>query len=494
MNTVVNFTEQQRMKNDIEFGNTVARLRVRKCTYADVELFNTRVIKSFNYPDGVDMGMAINYNACAIVTTNSLREALNERKTEVSSLPSKIINCYAQDKCSNKVLTLEDCQQLVQLDMNGVQSNKSLPSLISFYIGMPVILRTRNLSTDLGITNGSQGIVRQIFTAQCPLGFKYGVCVIVEFPYSKVHLAHLPPKHFPITPITWNFTTLLKNIDNSQQKLRITRSQLPIQPAFAVTGHSAQGKTLPKVIVNLADGGFAAYVAASRATSREGLCITEPVTIQQLNKPLPHDLLDEVHRLESIEHNTLITHGFRKGTLVPVSDVESENSLTHRNHKIKVIQERINKRKRKSANSDSEIENTNEEDSCLDIASPYAFKRMKPVCSKFNSFEKQPSQSVSLNCIQSLSTPIGAGCQWSSTNWSCAYDTVFMVLFHIYQQANPLCRKAWMINTNDFSKSLSLLFDHLLESNSNLNTSSLFNISRDQFHDKLSMHNPHSFP
>jgi len=69
-----------------------------------------------------------------------------------------------------------------------------------------------------------------------------------------------------------------------------------------------------------------------------------------------------------------------------------------------------------------------------------------------------------------------------------------MVLFYIYQQPNPLCQKAWMINTNDFSKSLSLLFDHLLESNSNLNISSLFNISRHQFHDKLSMHNPHSFP
>jgi hypothetical protein len=33
--------------------------------------------------------------------------------------------------------------------------------------------------------------------------------------------------------------------------MQITRHQLPIQPAFAVTGHSAQGKTLPQVLVNL---------------------------------------------------------------------------------------------------------------------------------------------------------------------------------------------------------------------------------------------------
>ncbi|KAI5984365.1 hypothetical protein EDD15DRAFT_2107567, partial [Pisolithus albus] len=43
INTVVNFTEQQRMKNDMEYGDTVARLRVRKCTYSDVDLFNSRV-------------------------------------------------------------------------------------------------------------------------------------------------------------------------------------------------------------------------------------------------------------------------------------------------------------------------------------------------------------------------------------------------------------------------------------------------------------------
>ncbi|KAG9310716.1 hypothetical protein JVU11DRAFT_9315 [Chiua virens] len=112
---------------------------------------------------------------------------------------------------------------------------QSLPSSVALYVGMPVILRLRNLSTDLGITNGSQGI-----------------------------LSDLPPKYFVVTP-----------------KVRIERLQLPIQPAFAVTGHSAQGKTLPKIMVDLSEGGFAAYVAASRARTRE-----------------------EVRRFEALQHNT----------------------------------------------------------------------------------------------------------------------------------------------------------------------------------------------
>ncbi|KAG1811782.1 uncharacterized protein BJ212DRAFT_1277471, partial [Suillus subaureus] len=73
----------------------------------------------------------------------------------------------------------------------------------------------------------------------------------------------------------------------------ITRHQLPIQPVFAVTGHSAQGKTLPKVLINLHEGGFVAYVAASRAQTCDGLCISHLVTLDQLNKPLPSDLLQE---------------------------------------------------------------------------------------------------------------------------------------------------------------------------------------------------------
>ena len=80
----------------------------------------------------------------------------------------------------------------------------------------------------------------------------------MEFPDSKVRLLDLPPGHFPITPISWKFTTILTDEHGTQRKVRITRHQLPIQPGFAVTGQSAQGKTLPQVIVNLHEGSFGA--------------------------------------------------------------------------------------------------------------------------------------------------------------------------------------------------------------------------------------------
>ena len=82
INTIVNLTEQQRMKDDVEYGEAVARLRVHECTLADAELFNMRLTKSFTYAEGVDMGLPDNNNACAIVIGNSLHEALNKKKAE----------------------------------------------------------------------------------------------------------------------------------------------------------------------------------------------------------------------------------------------------------------------------------------------------------------------------------------------------------------------------------------------------------------------------
>jgi len=72
VNTVVNFTEQQRMKSDPKYGEAVQRLWTQECTLADVDLFNSRVVKSAASPGGVDMRESGYCNALAIVATNKV--------------------------------------------------------------------------------------------------------------------------------------------------------------------------------------------------------------------------------------------------------------------------------------------------------------------------------------------------------------------------------------------------------------------------------------
>jgi len=83
------------------------------------------------------------------------------------------------------------------------------------------------------------------------------------------------------------------------------------------------------VLVDLSDGGFAAYVAASHPRSWKDLCLMHSVKLDQLNKPLPADLLVEVQRFEALEHNTYIRHGLRAGDIIPMPDAEGEQLVKH---------------------------------------------------------------------------------------------------------------------------------------------------------------------
>ncbi|KAG0702026.1 hypothetical protein DFH29DRAFT_805492, partial [Suillus ampliporus] len=130
----------------------------------------------------------------------------------------------------------------------------SLPGILLLYVGMPVILRNHNLSTELGVTNRSQGFLRQLSMSETAQGLTHATSCIVEFPKSKVQLPKLPPQHFPILCISWSFVTVMSSKSQQRSVHHVSRKQLLIQPAFAITDHSAQGKTLPRVIVDLREG------------------------------------------------------------------------------------------------------------------------------------------------------------------------------------------------------------------------------------------------
>jgi ATP-dependent exoDNAse (exonuclease V) alpha subunit len=468
VNMVVTLTEQERMKKDPEYGHAVNRLRTRQCGLDDVELFNSRVVMSASNEHGINMSIDGNDKACAIVNTNLLRETINMRKASAicsSENGPQLLLCAAHDQFSPKPDRSNLFQEVLNFDLSSLSSTGSLPGFVPLYIGMPIILRNKNIATELGITNGAQGIVRQINTKILPTGVTFCTSAIVEFPTSKVHLTGLPEKFFPITPITWSFTTLLQNKDGEKISYRITRHQLPIQPAFAVTGQSAQGKTLPKVLVNLHEGGFAAYVGVSRAQTREGLCISKPVTLEMLNKPVPHDLYAENKRFEAIEHNTLIKFGYLQGVPVPVPDPETEKNLKHGTLRPKFITDEIT----------DEIKNLNG-------------NSKKRKANKQNDGNKPKRKHNSNGSV----APYFAGCVWSSQNYSCAYDSAFMCLYTIYITASPLWKTLFK-NNSRYSTLLANNFQALINLGTDVSSAD-FNKFRDAFRDELSELNSTRFP
>ena len=336
INSVICLTKQERMKSDPDFGDAVGRLRIRECTEDDVNIFNSLIIRSAMNEQGVDMGSPEEKNAVSIVDTNAIREILNIRKAHSICTESghTLIMSAAIDKCSSTSLSNAERHQLLNMDFSSSKLNQNLPGFIPLFINMPIILRNKNLSTDLGITNGAQGILRKFYTAIAKPDLTYCTCAIVHFPTSRVQLSGLEKGEYPIFPITTTFSTRLLNADLCKT-IRISRSQLPFQPGFAVTGHSAEGKTLPKVVAGLHKGGFGAYVAASRAKCRHHLRITHPVTVHDLNKPLPFQLVQDNDRLEAIQHNTMVKHSFISGAHKSIPDPESEMKIRDQTFSVK---------------------------------------------------------------------------------------------------------------------------------------------------------------
>jgi hypothetical protein len=332
---VICLDEQQRMKEDPEYGVAVEHLRKRKCTQTDVDLFNSRLIKSAEHPEGIDMSQPPYNDAVAIVSTNLLRETINMKKATANCQNTeKLTVCAADDTIEGYTLTESAHSHLLRMDISHFTNDGALPGLLPLYEGMPVILRYKNISTELGIVNGAQGVLRKLLTYRNSSNMTCMKAAIIELPKSKIQLSDLPPKYCILEPTSWSISLSI-NIDpeaenSNPEKHKLHRMQAGFQPGFAVTGQSAQGKTLPVVLSFLHHGKFSAYVSASRTRTRHGLAIVQPVTLNDLNQPLPHDLLLEDQRHQAMEHNTLVTYKFIEGDIidVPEPEYEKKNSIS----------------------------------------------------------------------------------------------------------------------------------------------------------------------
>ena len=192
VNSVINLTEQEHMKADPDFGDAVGCLRIRECTMEDVDLFNCSIICSPTSHQAVDMSAPEEKNAVCIVDTNAIQEILNIRKAHSICTESgdALVMSEAIDKCSLTSLSNTQVHHLLNMDFSP-KLKQSLPGFVPLFINMPVILCNKNLSTDLGITSGAQGILKIFYTAMSKTELTYCTCAIVYFPSSKVQLSGL---------------------------------------------------------------------------------------------------------------------------------------------------------------------------------------------------------------------------------------------------------------------------------------------------------------
>ena len=185
---------------------------------------------------------------------------------------------------------------------------------------MPVLI-THNIATELHISNGSIGrLVKVVYedeeqsydttTISNPTFPSNTVYVrkplyrLVQLPQCKLAsgLTDLQPTFIPIMPeqkrSKWilNQSSLLhqKRLLHNKTTITITRCQLPLIPAYALTTHKCQGKTLESGVIDIVPPPYAkpdlaqTYVPISRFPSLEAMAILRPFPRSILNqKPHP---------------------------------------------------------------------------------------------------------------------------------------------------------------------------------------------------------------
>lgn len=156
---------------------------------------------------------------------------------------------------------------------------QNLPGYLPLVEGIPLML-TRSLFTELGLSNGTIGIFKQLIyvndtdtetdkTSYIPKNrypddtvyIKKPVFILVEFnnTIKLPNMEGLPPRIVPIpldeqdfyVDISKIFPSEIKKNNLTIPKLKVKRKQFPLIPSYAYTSHKSQGQTLTKSVVDL---------------------------------------------------------------------------------------------------------------------------------------------------------------------------------------------------------------------------------------------------
>lgn len=272
---VCTLTTQNRGKSDPEWFDALRRLRRRRPTPADIDLFNTRCNTEKSIPSSFSRAKHIAHKNIDV-------DAANHESLLAADMP--IVHIYAQHHVQQKRLHRQRTipEGTVEALVNEAKHANSdrdrvVSTKLKLCVGAPVTL-TFNLEQSAGLCNGTNAIVYDlIFVSDSELPI---ILVQITDPYLGPSFLDNVPNIVPITTkeVSWG----KKNSD-----FRVIRRGIPLRLAYAMTIHKVQGLTCDQVIFhcNSIPSVAFAYVALSRVRERTSIILTQPLTYAKLQTP-----------------------------------------------------------------------------------------------------------------------------------------------------------------------------------------------------------------
>jgi len=246
-------------------------------------------------------------DAVVIVANNDARYQINKDRAEAYGRESGAVVRWAIacDRASSAALQTKPCDKRTKMQWLQLpdRSTGDLCGALPLAIGMPVALTDHwDRSEDKSLLRGSRGHVHSWVWAE---NDDQPSVVFVKFENADWQLEGTPePGIYPVWPVkrAWY-------LDASRDKpvLKVTRKQVPLTPAFALTAHGSQGKTLRAAMADLnvdkrTDITFGT-VATSRVQSREDFLILRPFPLWLYQRGAPEGpaLMLQILRGEEVD-------------------------------------------------------------------------------------------------------------------------------------------------------------------------------------------------
>lgn len=236
-----------RQDGDIKFQNILSKLRYGKCSQKTYELLSSLTDKEFGeikptilYPRNFDVDKINKYESEKLIASGAKKETY-----EIEYPRSK-----TKDKAQRWIKSLD------------------IPDSVTFCIGDQVVV-TVNVDQDLGIVNGTRGVVINVKSRS----------VIIK----KINGIELDIKYHKST-----------NAEDSD----ISVMYIPLKLAYALSIHKSQGMTLDAIEIDIGSKIFAAgqaYTALSRAQSLESVKVK---SISKKSFIINSDVLEFYEKIE----------------------------------------------------------------------------------------------------------------------------------------------------------------------------------------------------
>ena len=341
-----NMRQSKQSAEDTMMRTALENLRYKACTPVDINFWRTKISSSL---PGRSSICNKEFRDVSIITGTNLQKDEINRLGAIrfaQETGQDLVDFYSEDTSkvspsnldkvsgTKRVAQLTNEMQKALWDQQPSTTDKHIAGKLTLCLGLPVMICT-NYATELCMTRGQEGYVHGWQTTAGSQGQRMLDTLFVKLktPPTTIQIDGLPENIVPVCPTTNSIRATLPN----DESYCISRKQVEVLVNFAMTDFASQGKTRPFNVADLNNlsNHQAYYTALSRSSTAQGTLILQGFDARKMTGGCSGALRQEFRELELLDE---ITKTRYMGKLPPIVTGATRNAVISSFRKWKGVQ------------------------------------------------------------------------------------------------------------------------------------------------------------